>query len=319
MTPPTLRLAHLSDIHIYDLRGARPWDFLGKRATGGLNLLLKRGKIHQNQIALQALAQAREEGAHHTVITGDLTNLALRGEFEAARDLLQEHAGGPEWLSVIPGNHDYYTRQAVRRGDFEDFFSPWMRCALRDQSQAPYPYVKRLGPHGEVALIGVNSCVPSAPTLAIGRVGAPQRAELARLLALPALETTFRVVALHHHLEPPHHTSARKELFRQLRDRKEVLATLREGRADLVIHGHNHQHSTRQYPWTHGGGDVTVCEAGSSSVGVLREGDELRGGKFNLYDLVPGPDQRLRLARVHTWLYQPALERFSHWRTQELP
>lgn len=314
---PAVRLAHLSDIHIYEMRGARPWHFLGKRVTGGLNLLLGRSRVHQNQVVVQALEQIRGQAVDHIVITGDLSNLALRGEFQAARDLLDTYAGGPERLSVIPGNHDYYTRGAVRRRDFESFFKPWMQCQVGLQHDGVYPYVKHCGPQGGVALVGINSCIPSPPTLAIGRVGQAQRAALEEVLAHPEVAARFRLAALHHHLEPPHHTNTRKEMFRQLRDRKEVMRTLRQGHVHLVIHGHNHQHSTRQYTWSGGQGQMTICEAGSSSVGSFHE--ELRGGKYNLYDLEPDEQGQLYLSRVHTWLYRPEQATFVHWRTWENP
>ena len=45
-----MRLAHISDLHVLDLKGIKPWRFLNKRVTGGLNLLLGRSKIHRPEL-----------------------------------------------------------------------------------------------------------------------------------------------------------------------------------------------------------------------------------------------------------------------------
>ncbi|MBC8072998.1 MAG: metallophosphoesterase, partial [Deltaproteobacteria bacterium] len=42
----SLRFVHVSDIHLLDLSGVRPWHFLNKRITGAVNLAFKRRKQH---------------------------------------------------------------------------------------------------------------------------------------------------------------------------------------------------------------------------------------------------------------------------------
>ena len=45
-----LRFLHCSDIHLLSLRGVGPHRFLNKRLTGGVNLMLKRGKHHDEAL-----------------------------------------------------------------------------------------------------------------------------------------------------------------------------------------------------------------------------------------------------------------------------
>jgi 3',5'-cyclic AMP phosphodiesterase CpdA len=298
-----VRLAHLSDIHIHNLENVRPWRFLNKRATGGLNLLLGRSGKHDNAVVQAALDTTRDLGVDHTVVTGDLSNLSLESEFEAARAMLEPYSAA---LSVIPGNHDYYTRGSVRSSRFESYFAPWMASDVDLEGGAEvYPYAKLLG--DQVALVGINSCIVSPPTFAVGRVGEAQLDRLDRLLGSPALQDRFVVAATHHHLVPPLHTNPRKEFFRQMQDREAVKAVLTKHGVGLAIHGHNHQHGLIALDRPDGG-TTWVAEAGSTS--VAKFSDPHYGGKFNVYDIVDGA-----LRSVETWLFRPDAAVFTPWRT----
>ncbi len=296
-----MRLAHLSDIHIHNLENVRPWRFLNKRVTGGLNLLLGRSGKHDNRVVQAALEHVQTLGVDHTVVTGDLSNLSLESEFEAARSMLAPYSAN---LSVIPGNHDYYTRGSVRAARFESYYAPWMVSDLPREPGEVYPYAKLLG--DDVVLVGLNSCIASPPTFAVGRVGEEQRARLDALLSAPEIEGRFLVVAHHHHLVPPVHTNPRKEFFRQMEDREEVKALLTRRGVGLTIHGHNHQHGIFALPRPDGG--ITyVSEAGSTSVARFK--DPHYGGKFNIYDIGDG-----ELRSAQTWLYEPEDAAFRAWR-----
>ncbi len=106
-------IAHISDLHILKVAGSSPFSFLNKRATGGVNLLIGRAHRHRVEIVRQALEQIRELNVDHLVVTGDITNLSLPTEFELAAEILQSHGSGKD-VSVVPGNHDNYTRGAAR-------------------------------------------------------------------------------------------------------------------------------------------------------------------------------------------------------------
>ena len=97
-------LAHLSDPHLPIPAGAlRPLSQLaGKRSLAYLGWLRKRAGTMPPEPLLADIAAHRPD---HVAVTGDLTNLALPGEFAAARDWLAR-LGPPARVSAIPGNHD---------------------------------------------------------------------------------------------------------------------------------------------------------------------------------------------------------------------
>ena len=302
-----MRIAHLSDIHLGKLENIRPWRFIGKRLTGGLNLLLYRGATHDNAVAKQALREIVAHAVDHVIITGDLSNMAFESEFAAARTLL---APLEDRLSVVPGNHDYYTYGSVRKRRFESFFADWMRSDLPN-GDATYPYVKLLG---GVAIVGVNSSIPSPPTFAVGRVDSEQLASLQRLLASKELVGRFVIAALHHHLVSPRVTSYSKEFFRELRNHREVTAVLLEGGVDLVVHGHNHQYGVHALGRPDGG-RMIICEAGSASIAQHR--NEIFAGKYNVYQLSKAKSGALALEKLTTYLYRGDRGTFVPWQEVE--
>ena len=112
-----MRIAHLSDLHLLDLKGVHPRRFLNRRVTGMVNLLTKRRNAHSPQIFERLLEDILEQNVDHVVITGDVTNLALESEFErvaAYLRLLWDY----QHVSLVPGNHDYYTGGARRAQRF---------------------------------------------------------------------------------------------------------------------------------------------------------------------------------------------------------
>jgi 3',5'-cyclic AMP phosphodiesterase CpdA len=56
-----------------------------------------------------ALSAARRVGAHHVVISGDLTEIGTPGEFECLAESLHDSGISPDRITLVPGNHDLYT------------------------------------------------------------------------------------------------------------------------------------------------------------------------------------------------------------------
>jgi Icc-related predicted phosphoesterase len=56
-----------------------------------------------------ALSAARRVGAHHVVISGDLTEIGTPGEFETLAESLHDSGIPAEQITLVPGNHDLYT------------------------------------------------------------------------------------------------------------------------------------------------------------------------------------------------------------------
>ncbi len=223
-------LAHLSDPHLPPLPAARFRDLASKRALGYLNWTRNRHKYHRREVLDALVADIRAQRPDHIAVTGDLVNLSLEAEFAPSRAWL-ESVGAAEHVSVIPGNHDAYVRSKRHRA--AEAWDDYLRSDEADGSAA-FPFLRRRGP---VALIGASSAVPTLPLMATGKLGHTQLEALDRILAQLSTEQVFRVLLVHH---PLHSTSRVKHLT----DSRKVHALLRKYGVELVLHGHDHIHST---------------------------------------------------------------------------
>lgn len=223
-----LRFLHCSDIHLFNLRGVGPHRFLNKRLTGGVNLMLKRGKHHDGALFDRVAERARELDVDRVVITGDLSNLALEQEFQHIAAKL-DAIGVP--VTVIPGNHDAYTRGAARSRRFEAMLGQFME-GEREASDE-YPFVQRFG---EVALVGLSTAQASLPLYAIGSVGSAQLARLDRVLERLEEQGLTRIVLIHHPVMPG--VALRRH---DLVDLEAFGAVIARRGAELILHGHEHR------------------------------------------------------------------------------
>jgi 3',5'-cyclic AMP phosphodiesterase CpdA len=224
-------LAHLSDPHLPPLPAARLRDLAGKRALGYLNWTRNRHKYHRRDVLDALVADMQAQRPDHIAVTGDLVNLALEAEFAPARAWL-ESVGAPDRVTVIPGNHDAYVRVTQHR-----FAQTWGSYLDGDDAPAVgtgFPSLRRRGP---LALISLSSAVPTPPLMATGRIGRSQLEALERMLAGLSGEPAFRVLLVHH----PLRSDSR---VKRLTDSSELLALLKRHGVDLVLHGHDHVHST---------------------------------------------------------------------------
>ena len=261
----SLRFIHCSDIHLLELEGTRLRDFVGKRVTGGANLLLRRGRKHDEALFEAIAEQAR--AVDRLVITGDLTNLSLDSEFAYVRAKL-DNVDVP--VTVIPGNHDAYTRGAHRNRRFEHFFAHLMEGERLDGED--YPFVQRFD---GVAFVGVSTAVATLPLYATGTVGEAQLARLDRQLEALRAEGLDRVVLIHHPVTPG--ASKKRHDLLDLDAFGEVIA--KRG-AELILHGHEHEMIEATLPGPEGSVPVHGIASGTSI--SEREG---RRGAFSLYEI----------------------------------
>ena len=233
----TFTLAHLSDPHLPPLPTARLRELAGKRALGYLNWTRNRHKYHRREVLDALVADMQAQRPDHIAVTGDLVNLALEAEFTPAQAWL-ESIGTPQRVTVVPGNHDAYVRATRHR--FTGVFEQYLRGDAAADG-ATFPFVRRRGP---LALIGVSSAVPTLPLMATGRLGRAQLDALDRHLAQMSADEVFRVLLVHHPLQ----SSSR---MKRLTDSKALRAVLKRRGVELVLHGHDHIHSTI---WLEGAG-----------------------------------------------------------------
>src|SRR5690625_7860139 len=84
----SIRIGHLSDIHVpIDFRPTAR-DLMGKRLTGYLNFRWRRQQEYDVTVLQAAVAALIKEQPDAVIISGDLTNLAYHQEFERAHALL---------------------------------------------------------------------------------------------------------------------------------------------------------------------------------------------------------------------------------------
>jgi 3',5'-cyclic AMP phosphodiesterase CpdA len=231
----SVRLAHVSDVHVQARSAWRPRDWLSKRLTSWVNLrLLGRGKgfSHTERILEALRRDVRQRGIHHVLFSGDATALGFEEEMARAAELLgvggQE---GPPGLAV-PGNHDYLTATAATGGHFERHFAPWL-VGEREEG-AVYPFAQRVG-HAWVVAVN-SSRARWWPTDASGRVGAEQLRRLEALLA--RLEGGPRILVTHY---PVCRASGERERpSHGLHDLEELLFVAARGGVGLWLHGHRH-------------------------------------------------------------------------------
>jgi 3',5'-cyclic AMP phosphodiesterase CpdA len=231
-------LAHLSDPHLPPLPSARLRDLAGKRALGYLNWTRNRHKYHRRDVLDALVADLKAQRPDHIAVTGDLVNLALEAEFTPAVAWL-ESVGAPQHVTVIPGNHDAYVRATRHR--FAGTFADYLRGDI-EAGATSYPFVRRRGP---LALIGVSSAVPTPPLMATGRLGRAQLDALDRILAQLSSEQAFRVLLVHH----PLHSDSR---IKRLTDSRQLRVVLQRRGVELVLHGHDHIHSTMWFDGPNG-------------------------------------------------------------------
>ena len=270
----TTRIAHFSDTHVLAIGNASLSKFFNKRITGAANLILNRSRHYRTEVFETVLEAISAEKVDHVVCTGDLVNLALKAEFEKVRELLSRHFA-PGELTLIPGNHDYYVKEAMELAHFEEMFRDYLpEPAVSGQT---YPFVRVLD---SVAIIGLCSAVEQPIFFAGGRIGASQLEAMKAIHRDPALKDKFKIVLVHHPLVPD--PERRLEFTRRLEDANafiETLWALEDDAPDMVLNGHNHRYRRCYLPGT---SVINVQAASASKFGGKHPAE------YNVYEIDGG-------------------------------
>jgi len=274
----TVTLAHLSDVHLAPVRGLALRHLNVKRGLGYLNWQRLRRRVHRRASLDLVVADLKKNAPDHIAVTGDLINLGLPAEYEAAAAWL-ESLGAPDEVTVVPGNHDIYTH--VRGDPGIARWADYMRAdtwgaKFAVEAEGGFPFVRRVGP---VALVCLNSAVETPPFIASGRLGAQQIAALADILPKAEHEGLIRVVLIHH---PPLRGQAPAR--RALVDAAALERVLATCGAELVLHGHNHRDNCLDFKWARG--RIPVLGIASGSVGRVHKREPL--GRYNLLRITRG-------------------------------
>lgn len=227
-----VKIAHISDLHL-PLAGLPSLkEIRFKRVLSLLSWQLRRKHIHLPQILTSVVKDICLHNPDMVAMTGDLTNLGLLSEFQAAQAWLSAQELPPTLL--VPGNHDALIREQANAKT--NLWTPWLRTTGHTPSVLQ---------HGPVLLIGLNSAIPTAPFMASGRISSQSLEALRPLLRQAGKDGLCRIILLHH---PPVSglVSRRKGLRRYTLLQKMV----QEEGAELILHGHSHRASLAFLPNT---------------------------------------------------------------------
>lgn len=269
-------IAHLSDPHLGPLPTLRLRRLLNKRLLGFANWRRNRRFFHVRAVADLMAEDIKRVAPDHVVVTGDLVNLSLEEEFEAAASWLQA-LGSHDWVSVVPGNHDAYVPVSWEQG-----IGRWQGHMTADalgrayaQGDARFPYVRVIG---DVAIVGLSSAVPMPLHSAGGRLGAAQLVALEAVLEALGRDGLYRMVLIHHPPLPGQNV-ARKALV----EAAALQAVLTAQGAELVLHGHNHTDMLETIETSHGLAHILGVPSASAEHHGLHP-----AAQYNLYTVTGG-------------------------------
>jgi 3',5'-cyclic AMP phosphodiesterase CpdA len=278
-------LAQLSDVHLAPLPAPRLHELMTKRAFGYLNWQRRRFQ-HQREVLDRLVADMLAQEPDHVAVTGDLVNIALPAEFIQARRWL-EGLGGPDAITVIPGNHDAYVpffrNPGVRQ--WLPYMLPNEAGERFERSKSGFPFVRLFG---EIALICLSSARPTIPGLASGWLGWRQISRLGPILDTLGREGLCRVVLIHH---PP--LPGMTPWQRALHDAGAMRKVLMQHGAELVLHGHNHRAMYEVLETA--SGPAPIVGAPSAS---LSSEDPAKHAGYNLFRIARGGNGNWRIGRM---------------------
>ena len=117
-------LVHITDLHFWEVVW-NPLHLLNKRALGNFNVWYRRRHefIHEHEKPFADTIAAT--GIKQAYISGDFCSTATAKEFREGAKFI--HALEKHGMDVIaiPGNHDVYTHESVRRRRFERYLGDW--------------------------------------------------------------------------------------------------------------------------------------------------------------------------------------------------
>ncbi len=265
------RLAHISDIHLAPLPALRYRELLSKRITGYLNWQRKRAGEHRPDVLANLVSHLLESHPDHVAVTGDLVNLALPAEIDAATSFLESLGGGHD-VTVVCGNHDAYVPGALNMAIGK--WQSWLRGDddLQILSDEDFPVLRI---RENIAIIGCNSARATLPFQATGFFENAQAARLARILRDQEAEGKCRVVLIHH---PPFPNATRhhKRLIGDARFR----SVIAEQGAELILHGHTHLDTIEWIEGKQGSVPVVCVPAAGQMPGGNRP-----PGRYNLFEI----------------------------------
>ena len=252
---PTLKIAHLSDLHIQD--------------NESKNYLLFQQVLIRKEIL----------SADLVVITGDLTDKGLKKEYSALADILSDFTSSQQILCV-PGNHDSGNTAAclglmgselnsckILSKRFNKIVNI---CQEYISDKIEYPIRLELA-KGQCVVFGLDSTCDDIKMVAAGEIKKRQLDILDSELSSLSSEQR-KIIVLHHHVLSMSCGRRFRDLkeierFMFLKNNESLKSLLLKHNVDLVLHGHRHRYSHGQY------GNTQIIQASSQTKGCSFTGE----------------------------------------------
>ncbi len=227
-----IKIIHITDLHFYKFP-ASILKLLNKRILGCLNWELNRKRRFDFNNTGRFINFLKKQNNAVVLITGDLTVTAHEEEFYIAKEFLNKIRATGHRLFVIPGNHDYYTFECVKKKRFETLLSDY--CLTDD-----YPIVVKL-PNG-IPIIFLHTVRPNI----LSSRGEIDKEQIEKLNEIISSLHTPAVVCSHYpvlHHTPEYYSS----YSRRLKNADLLRQTITQTRVPLLyVAGHVHHYSLTQ-------------------------------------------------------------------------
>jgi predicted MPP superfamily phosphohydrolase len=231
-------------------------------------------------------------------LTGDVTQMALTEEFEAATKCIQTISPalrngtintGKNFM-VIPGNHDvnWNIQQADPKARYLGF-TPYIRFRTelgfqidnQVQPERLYEICDLIDRHNCI-IVGFNSAVLEGPDDHRGYIGETQlKNALVEVSNICKERSPFKIALMHHHLVPVSSLeSSLKVPDEVLRDSSYIKTQLSENGFNLVLHGHRHFGHEEAID-SKGDGSSAIIIVGCGSTGVVNSERDSQPLQFN--------------------------------------
>jgi predicted phosphodiesterase len=256
------KLFHVSDSHITvpfeDPNGSKKYG-----VSRGLMAGLKIKQFDQSFVD-RIFDDIKKLGPNHIVHTGDIGRFGRKKEFDEFFKVYNRHfytkmgSHISSWLTVCPGNHDYYTQNHFIDDEFQDSFG------ITSKKLRP-PYIKIL--QNRVVLIVIQTRhYKDASFTSMGSIEPNDlniiKTQLKYLENLYNIENMCKILVMHHPPLKYRPTNVINKFFNlSHKDRKQVQEFLLEYDFDVCLCGHSH--IARIYELTDESNNCVIVNAGS--------------------------------------------------------
>jgi 3',5'-cyclic AMP phosphodiesterase CpdA len=236
MNATTARIAHLSDVHMLDetrtdRSRARNYDLSTRFVSIGRPL----DPVERRKKLSNGLQAARRAGARHFVLSGDLTEMGTKAQYEALAETLHESHIQPWRITLVPGNHDAYDSPTAWREALDGPLRPWAMSSARN----PGAVVDI----GYACILPVDVACHQAVTRSAGEISEAT----VEALEARAADFAFRdkpILVVQHH-PPFERKTSILQWIDGLRGWARMMAFLERFPAVHVLHGHLHHAVSR--------------------------------------------------------------------------